>query len=117
MKKALEIIRLLDSKGKFSLTNASIYAIVTRLLTAGNLTTIDGIAAAVVFLGYAWKRWINFQEAKAPKNTKTVSELTQAINTLQQKVDDHKNQITSLSMKAGIIRPMAEFAQKNIRKF
>ncbi len=117
MKRFFEVVRVLDSKGNFSLTNASVYAIMTRLLTANSITLVDGIAALIIFVGYGWKRWINFQEDKAPKATKTVMELTETLEFVKTQIETQKNLITSLSTKAGIMRPVSEFVTRNIRKF
>jgi len=92
----LKFFRLVDKDGVLSLTNILVYVLVAGIFF-GWLNVYFGISVVVL---YGVGRWLNFKRGQiVDLAMRTVIENQ---TSLQTQLNEQKNKITSLSMKAGL---------------
>ena len=115
MKKCIQFltkVRVLNYEGNLSITNVLVYF----LVISSFFWPVSIIFASIVVVLYGFGRFLNFKRGQAVDDA--VKQLLDNQITQAKQIKDLKDQITSLSLKAGIMTPnqLGDLATK-IRKF
>jgi len=110
MRRALQVIRILNKDGNVSIASLAMYTVVVL----GIFNWIYFVVGTPVVLLYGITRWINFKRGQVVDAA--MRKLLENQASLQTQLNEQKDKITSLSIKAGLLNSNVAIPT-NIRRF